>query len=224
MRTANHVVAALTLAVASFSLASDHNNLEIGRPLSFDDAYSIAYGERAFEFGSSATGSNANRPVYGFMSELQYGFAKNRDLSVSFDSQFPNAPTSFGLSYFENLTRELDHAPALGYRVSFEQVGNQTSTGLTLAGTKAWHQYDKLHGNIVLNSRSTPGVILGYSTPLGYPTRFDTTLLGQVGYQDKVGQVGLGLRKQVGPQSVVDAGVTTGGGKTSLTFGYSRSF
>lgn len=224
MITRTHPVAVLTFVFASTAFASDHNNLEIGRPLSFDDAYSIAYGERAFEFGFATTGSKANRPVYGFMSELQYGFAKNRDLSVSFDSMFPHATTSFGLSYFENLTRELEHTPALGYRLSFAQQGNQTSTGLTLAATKAWHQYDKLHGNIVLNSRSTPGIMLGYTSPLGYPTRFDTTLVGQVGYQERVGQVGLGLRKQVGPQAVVDAGITSGGGRTSLTFGYSRSF
>ena len=42
--------------VASFTnpvFANDHNNLDSGRPLSFDDAESLGFGEQSIEFGGS---------------------------------------------------------------------------------------------------------------------------------------------------------------------------
>jgi hypothetical protein len=88
------------------------------------------------------------------------------------------------------------------------------------------------------NARSfTPGVILGYSQPLGYPTRFDRTLLAQIGYranalkgEEGVTTIGLGLRQQVGVQSVIDVGVLsdlTGVARREtfkLVVGYSLQF
>ena len=48
-------------------------------------------------------------------------------------------------------------------------------------------------------------VILGYSQPLGFPARFDHTLLAQIGYRahglesdDVIATIGLGLRQQIG--------------------------
>ncbi len=204
--------------------ASDHNNLEPSRPLSVEDAYSIAYGEREIQMGISAYGRQNNRPLYSLRSEFQYGFAKNRDFSIAFESLYPHAPTSFEASYFENLNRETEKAPALGFRVSTMQAGSQSSTEFTLAATKAWHQYDKLHANLGLDSREAPKFILGYSSPIGYPRRFDTTAVGEFVYQNGVGSVGIGLRRQVSAQGVVDLGVASGGGQSRLILGYSFGF
>jgi hypothetical protein len=81
--------------------------------------------------------------------------------------------------------------------------------------------------------------VLGYSTPLGYPRRFDQTLVADFAVQQSknqgegyVGSVGLGLRRQVSPQSVFDIGImsdlfSTKGAERSpfrLAIGYSVSF
>lgn len=216
-----------SFGVVSLSIlvsASDHNNLEPSRPLSVEDAYSIAYGEREIQMGFSAYGRSHDRPLYGLRSEFQYGFAKNRDFSLAFESLSPHAPTSFEASYFENLNRETERSPALGYRVSALQTGSQSNMELTLAATKAWHQYDKLHANIGLDSHDAPKFIIGYSSPLGYPRQFDLTAVGELVYQNGVGSIGVGLRRQVSAQGVIDLGVTSGGGLSRLVFGYSFGF
>jgi hypothetical protein len=57
-------------------------------------------------------------------------------------------------------------------------------------------------------------VVLGYSRPLGYPRRFDRTILAEVGVRgseekgtDAIVSAGIGLRQQVGYQSVLDIGL-----------------
>jgi hypothetical protein len=80
-------------------------------------------------------------------------------------------------------------------------------------------------------------VILGYSRPLGYPTRFDRTLLAQVGYRTNeergesgITTLGVGLRQQVSVRSVFDIGLKsdiTGGrhrDALQLVAGYSTQF
>ena len=210
--------------VVSTAFASDHNNLEHSRPLILEDAYSIAFGEREFQAGFSLDSGRGKRPVYGLRSEFQYGFAKNQDLTVSFDSQFPHAGTAYELSYFRNLSRELEHTPAFGYRVGFEQQGSQTRSQLVLAATKAWHQYDKVHVNLGLDSTASPRFVLGYSSPVGYPKHFDTTMLAEMIYQNNVGSVGVGLRRQINSQAVIDLGLQHQSGVVRLVAGYSIGF
>jgi hypothetical protein len=89
--------------------------------------------------------------------------------------------------------------------------------------TKQAGQYGRLHLNVDLNANPGaprgqrefhPGVTLGFSRPIGYPTHFDTTGLAelsvQAGRTKRTGPVigiGIGARKQVGNRSVIDLGI-----------------
>ena len=206
------------LIVATRAMANDHNNLERGRPLLFDDAYSIAYGEREFQLGFNQA---SNKP--GISSSFGFGFAKNEEFSVGFDA---NRGTSslYELSYIRNLTREIGNAPAYGFRLTCNSMPGSKSSGTArFIATKAWHQYDKLHLNLDLNTIQSPGVILGYSNPIGYPRKFDQTMLAEIAFQPKQTSVGLGLRQQISPRSVLDVGVQAGR-QLRFTVGYSIGF
>lgn len=208
----------LVLMLASLGFANDHNNLERGRPLLFDDAYSIAYGEREFEMGFNLASGH-----FGLSSSFGFGFSKNQDISVGFDAT--NGTSTVGeFSYFRNVSREIGDTPAFGFRVTANSAAGQRSSEiLRLIATKAWHQYDKVHFNVDFDTVRSPGFILGYSTPLGYPKKFDQSVLAEVAYQQQQTSVGVGLRRQISPQSVVDFGVQAGK-QTRFTIGYTIGF
>jgi hypothetical protein len=217
------------LALAGQAFASDHNNLEHQRPLLIEDAYSIAFGEREFQTGLSLSSFRNARPRYGYRSEFQYGFAKNQDISVAFDTPFGTGQDGYELSYFRNIQREVDDQPAFGIRLGYERQGGQNSIHGALALTKAWHQYDKLHFNLRLDTLQTPGFVFGYSSPLGYPKSFDKTMLAEISYQGGSTSIGIGLRKQLNAQAVLDAGLQLGVAGASqspirLVVGYSIGF
>ncbi len=245
------------LVLSSLVLASDHNNIEAGRPLRFDDAYSIAFRERAFEFGLTLDTFRRRGPSYGNKTEFKYGFAKNQDISVAFEPTYSSSERrgdlgNVEIGYFNGLRREIDDAPALAYRVDIGLPTGRDAKGLDLRfrgiATKALGQFDKVHLNLNLNMSTSPGpgerrhtvgAVLGYSTPLGYPRRFEHTLVADFAVQQSknqgegyVGSVGLGLRRQVSPQSVFDIGVTSDLFSTKgaerrpfrLAIGYSVSF
>jgi hypothetical protein len=237
--------------------AVDHNNLDAGRPLDFDDAESIALYERALEFGGAFVRPRRGR--FGFEGDVEtlYGFAPNSHVSLGFDPSYSTNDGGkrrfdvgdVGIGIFHNFNRELAKTPAFSLRADASLPTGRGSRGadFRLRGivSKRWHQYDRLHLNIDLGinggarsgeRRTLPGVILGYSKPLGYPTRFNRTLVAQVGYaanpdrgQKELLNVGIGLRQQIGVRSVFDIGlkgdVTGGNGRAaSLVAGYSRQF
>ena len=184
----------------------------------FDDAYSIAYGEREFESGISLTSGR-----FGVSSSFGFGFAKNQDISIGFDAR-QGSNTLAELSYFRNVSREIGNAPAFGFRVTgSSEAGQKTTSQLRLIATKAWHHYDKLHLNVDLDTSQSPGFILGYSTPLGYPRKFDQTALAEVAYLNQQLSVGAGLRKQISALSLVYFGIQIGKQKM-LTLGYTIGF
>jgi len=250
----------LTIALSMLAgaiLAIDHNNVDSGRPLRFDDAYSIAFRERAFETGFTLDTFRRSSPRYGLKSEFKYGFAKNQDIGIGFEPSYSTGTRKgdFGnieLSYFNGLRREIENKPAIAYRID---LGLPTGTGakgvdIRARGilTKTVGQYDRVHLNLDLvtstarlsrERQTTAGVTVGYTKPLGYPTQFDRTLVAQFSFEqsrdrsrDWVGNVGLGIRQQVGVRSVLDFGIesdvfeTTGRAKPSLRFaiGYSVGF
>jgi hypothetical protein len=199
-------------------LANDHNNLEHGRPLLFDDAYSISYGEREFQFGFKMNHQNS-----GAMTSLGYGFAKNQELSIGFDASH-GMGTVGEVSYFRNISREIENSPAFGLRVTaMAEPGTKPSGQLRMIATKALRQYDKLHLNLDFNTDQSPGVILGYSSPLGYPRKFDQTLLSEVAFQPHETSFGIGLRRQIDARSILDLGVRAGK-QVQLLAGYSIAF
>lgn len=220
------------IALAGSALATDHNNIEKDRPLRFDDAYSIAYRSLEFQNGFRLDTFNRGRPVYNFRSELQYGFAKNKDFSIGLEPSYSAADGKTRLSvgefsYFEGLRREIGNAPALGYRVDVGLPLDGTRRGVETRFrgvlTKSLHQYDKIHLNLDVNYATAPdagersttvGGILGYSSPVGYPRHFNTTFLAEFGVeQSKLdaggvnGWIGIGMRKQVSTTAVFDFGL-----------------
>lgn len=222
----------LGVLVAGSAFATDHNNIDSGRPLRFDDAYSIAFRERAIELGLKFDTFRRSSPSYGLKAEYKVGFAKNQDIGIGFEPSYSTSDRrgdvgNVELSYFNGLRREIDNTPALAYRVD---VGLPTGRGSRGADvrfrgivTKTVGQYDRLHLNLDLTTstqktagerQATAGLTVGYTKPLGYPTQFDRTLVAQFGIDQSrdtsrgwVGNVGLGIRQQMGVRSVLDFGI-----------------
>jgi hypothetical protein len=224
------------LIAAAPAFAVDHNNVDADRPLSFEDAEAIAFGERSIE-GGMLLRVPQGRPV-GLQAHLEflYGFALNSHISVaaspSIGGRADSESTSFDLEnisvgVFHNINREYNGTPAFSLRGDlFLPTGHDASgVGFRIRGvmSKAAGQYGRLHVNIDLNVEPgagegdrefQPGLILGYSRPLGYPRRFTRTGLAELGVragsQSGTGPVilaGIGLRQQVTVRSVFDAGL-----------------
>ncbi len=228
-------ISTLTVALVSTSFAqSDHNNIDSGRPLRFDDASSIAFRERALEFGLSLDTFRRRAPNYGFRAEYKVGFAKNQDIGVTFNPLYDGDDRKFDsgnveIAYFNALRREIGNAPALAYRVELGLPTGRGSRGVDAKfraiATRALRQYDKVHLNFDVDVASNPrgdernvsfGAILGYTNPLGYPKRFDQTLVAEFAVlQSKTkgegwtGSVGVGMRHQMSPRSVFDFGIAS---------------
>jgi hypothetical protein len=246
--------------VATNSYAVDHNNVDANRPLSFDDAESIGFREQSLEFGASVV-SPSLRDVGGEVEiEYLYGFAPNTHLKVGIEPSLgrngDNDDTRFNLGdvsvgVFHNFNREYNNTPAFAVRADADFPTGRDSRGVDFRlrgiASKTVGQYDRLHLNVDLNVNTategnersvTPGVILGYSKPLGYPRRFDRTFLTEVGVRASEQQVGgaivstgIGLRQQVGYQSVLDIGLQGDIGVSDrdqsqlrLNVGYSLAF
>ncbi|MFN3648574.1 MAG: transporter [Armatimonadota bacterium] len=224
------------LLLAGPAHAVDHNNIDAHRPLSFDDADALAFREQALEFGLGL-GWPRRRPLgLGLEAEYLYGFRMNSHLSVGFEPSVGGRAGSespafdFGdvsLGLFHNFNREHGNTPAFSLRGDVFFPTGRDSRGVAgrLRGimSKQAGQYGRLHVNVDLNAHPdaprgerqfTPGLVLGYTRPLGYPTKFDTTGLAELSVRagDERGSgalvgIGLGIRKQVGVRSVMDLGV-----------------
>lgn len=226
--------AALLLAAPAFAV--DHNNIDAGRPLSFDDAEAIAFREQALEFGLGL-GWPRRRPLgLSLDAEYLYGFKMNSHVVFGFepsiggraddeDTRFDFGDVSLG--FFHNFNRQTDKTPALALRgdVFFPTGRDSQGVGFRLRGiaSRQADQYGRVHLNLDLNANPGagrgerefyPGVTLGYSRPIGYPTRFTTTGLAELSVQGgrlsgtgPVVGIGVGLRKQVGNLSVFDVGI-----------------
>jgi hypothetical protein len=262
MKTHRVLVAVLFIASALPAVcpafAVDHNNIDAGRPLDFDDAEAIAYREKAFEFGGSFVKPRGQTPGVEGSVELLYGFAPDTHVSLNFDPRYGSEDDgrrrfdagAVGVGLFHNLNREHGKTPAFSLRAdAYLPTGRDTrGVDFRLRGiaSRQLRGYSRLHLNLDLgiNNRAhrgerktQPGVILGYSRPLGYPTRFDRTMLAQIGYRASVERgesgiatFGVGLRQQVSVRSVFDIGLKTDviGGRHrdefQLIAGYSTQF
>lgn len=256
------LAAFVVLGAANTARASDHNNVDAGRPLGFDDAESIAFGERDWEFGAGLGGGRGRRASLGLSAEYLFGFALNSHVSVAFDPSFGGRAggTSdaradlgdIGVGVFHNFNREYGRTPALSVRGDAFLPTGRDSRGvnfrLRAIASRSFRQYARLHLNVDANIVTRPGaserafwpaVTLGYSAPLGFPARFDRTLLAELSYQngEETGQsgrlaAGIGVRQQVSVRSVLDAGVQsdlvrfsgTPGESVRVVAGYSTAF
>lgn len=226
----------LLLAFSMTSFAIDHNNIDAGRPLGFDDAEAVAYRERALETGLSGIFPNDGEAGLGLGLEFLYGFALNTHLSVDLDpsvggragsdeTRFDAGDLAIGLLH--NFNREVGNLPAFALRsdISFPTGRDSDGTDVRLRGimSKYLRQYERLHVNLDGTYVSEPegderkflsALALGLSKPLGYPRNFNRTGLAEVSARQSeihgagpIVRVGLGVRQQVTVRSVVDIGV-----------------
>lgn len=251
----------LLTSVWTNSHAVDHNNVDAGRPLSFDDAEAIAYRERAVEIGASAVWPFRREPGAAFGAEFLYGFALNTHVGLGVDAATGGRAGSMeksfeietaGLNVLHNFNREYGQVPAFSVRgdvsVPLEEGREGAVVRLRGIASKALFQYARVHLNVdgvVVTSpeanerRFQPGLIVGYTKPLGYPRRFHTTGVAEIGVRvsemkgaGSVGSLGMGLRRQVTVRSVLDVGVRADAfassqaphDSLSITAGYSIGF
>lgn len=212
--------------------AIDHNNIDEGRALRFEDASSIAWHERAVEVGFGAGFPRRSSALLGSKVEFLYGAFLNTHFGAALEPSYDSDAEQFdasnlALSFFHALRREIGKAPALAYRIGIGLPTARDAQGveghLRAILTKALRQYDKIHLNLDASVNSDPmaqerdasfGAVIGYTTPVGYPRSFTQTLLAEfaieqspVREQGWTGTIGLGLRKQIGVRSVIDAGI-----------------
>jgi hypothetical protein len=216
--------------------AVDHNNLDATRPLSFDDASSLALGEQALEIGLRASWPRRRALGVGLNAEYLYGFAPNSHLDIGFDpvvggrSDTAQKAFSYGdvlVGAFRSLRREYGNAPALALRADAFLPSGRGSSGvdfrLRAILSKSVQQFNRLHVNLDLSASSapgknerrfSPGLVFGYSRPLGFPRSFTQTLLAELGVQAGARRgsgplvtAGLGLRRQFTVRSVLDVGL-----------------
>jgi hypothetical protein len=227
---------ALVALVIAPAQAVDHNNVDAHRPLIFDDADTIAFREQAVEFGLALSWPR-DAPVGAEAGvEYLYGFALNSQVSLGLEpsaggrageesTAFDVGDVSLGLLH--NFNREYGGTPAFSLRGDLSLPAGRGSRGIgyRLRGimSRQVGQYGRLHVNLDLAGNPgapegerafRPGLILGYTHPIGYPTRFTTTGLAEIGVDTGVrsdtGPVigaGVGLRTQVGVRAVMDVGL-----------------
>lgn len=217
--------------------AIDHDNIDGGRPLLFDDAESIAFRERASEFGLSAYSPFRRRGLgLGFSTEYLYGFQVNSHYSIDLDSSIGSRSESsdkrfdvgnIGLGLFHNFNRETLKTAAYSARGDIYLPTGRGARGVEfrLRGimSRTFNQYSRFHINVDANVQTNPGggdrsfipaVTVGFTRPLGYPTYFNRTGLAEIGVRASqesgrgaIFYGGVGIRQQVSVRSALDIGV-----------------
>ncbi|MBL8113476.1 MAG: hypothetical protein JNK60_11360 [Acidobacteria bacterium] len=218
--------------------AVDHNNLDAGRPLSFDDAESIAFREQALEGGLFLRRPDGLATSFGLDLSYLYGIARNTHLSAELSAyrgsrSEPGEKRSglekLDLGIFHSFNREHGETPAFAARFDIALPVNPEAAGIAarIRGimSKTVGAHDRLHVNADLevdpNRREgrrgvRPALTLGWSRPLGYPRTFHTTGLAELRVasgggkgQSPILSAGAGLRRQISVRSVLDVGVSS---------------
>ncbi|BCM89754.1 hypothetical protein IAD21_01601 [Abditibacteriota bacterium] len=241
------------------AVAVDHDNIDANRPLDFDDAETIAFREKSSEVGAALAQPRGGKLGIAGDAEFLYGFAKNWHLNLGLNPALLDRNGSgrrfdvgdFAIGVQHNFNRETQSSPAFGFRADAYLPTSRDSSGVDFRlrgiASRKFGRYGRLHLNADLNVNTSPGageqrmlpdVILGYSQPLGYPRRFDRTLVAQVGLRaaptndnSAIVNIGVGLRQQVSQRSVFDLGIKSdisGAGNDRERFrvvaGYSTAF
>ena len=235
------------------AFATDHDNLDYGRPLRFEDAQTVAFREQDFEVGVAFGVPRRGGGTLGLSAEYLYGFAFNNHASLDFNPSFTGGKSDFGdaaIGVLHSYHRETLTIPAFAVRADALLPTGRESSGLgfRLRGiaSRTVRQYGHLHLNADAlfhtkpsrGERSVvPALTVGYSRPLGFPTRFDRTGLLEVAVRGgdrggAIATIGAGIRQQVTVRSVFDVGLETdaaawGGASREairLTAGYSTAF
>jgi hypothetical protein len=247
------LLSALLILCGTVAFAqTDHDNLDAGRPLRFEDAEPLAYRGLALELGLGANFSG-DEEWFDLPIALVYGIALNQQLEVSISSLFGNVDNDgvdhIELAYMISFSREIRNSPAFAVKfgAEFPVVDDDDDPTYTARAiwTKTARQYDRLHLNLDVGFLPEAqsgerevrfGAILGYTRPIGYFTHFDTTAVAELGFEqgelngDRASVFGgLGIRRQINPRSVLDLGIEFDFERernktTRIVAGYSVSF
>jgi len=213
--------------------AVDHNNLDEGRPLRLDDAYPIAYGELSAEAGTRFDLNRREPDRFSFPLELLYGAYWNLQLGLgsalathprSIDE--PEKSGDLHASGLYNFNQETLRLPAFATKLSVNFPTGIRSQGVDTRllgivtrsfGPARAHVnvgYEFIGGAYGGERNGRYEIVLGAQYPLGYPRHFDTTILADVFTEQSVqsGQsnptgLEVGVRRQIAPLTVIDAGV-----------------
>ena len=223
------------LTSATPTWAVDHNNLDEGRPLQMEDAYPMACGGRSAKTRMRASrnrhgaervaaplirSSGANwKPHLGLGSTLATSPHTIDDPEKSGDLRL------FGLY---NLNQETLRIPALAVKLTLDFPSGIRSHGVDTE-LKGMLTRTVGHGRVHLNAEyqfigNARGnkrngryeVVLGAQYPWGYPHSFTTTVLADVFTRQAArfnetnnSGVEIGIRRQIAPLVIVDAGIGT---------------
>lgn len=229
------VVLALVALTTAALAQTDHDNVDRGRPLRFEDAEPVAFRSMAYEFGIEANFMRRGSTFFTMPLDFVYGIGLNQQLEVGIGTAFGNRPgdddgfavTEAEISLLHAFRREIRNSPAFAIKgeVAFPLEGEDQDPHFQFRAiwTKTARQYDRFHLN--LDAFFSPGAegderefrlgaILGYTRPIGYFRHFDTTALAEIGFEQ--GELdgdttsvfaGLGIRRQINPRSVLDLGL-----------------
>jgi hypothetical protein len=212
--------------------AIDHSNLDERRPLRLEDPYPLAHGEFAFEGGLGARFERFGPNRGEFFGELLYGAFPNfhAGLGAVFESS-PGSVEGFEksgdirLDALYNFNQETVDLPAIAVKVTvnFPSGVDSAGTDMTLKALLA-KSVDRLtfHFNgaytVITGTRDSERggqyeILLGASYPLGAPQNTRVTVLADVLTRQSVFRgeknvygVEVGVRYQLGTQTVLDAG------------------
>lgn len=241
------------VSAAGANAQTDHDNLDAGRPLQFEDAEPIARGGLAIEFGFNSDFARRRRAGFSTPVAVVWGGSLNTQWELGSRGSFGGGQHRFRLEGIHvgnltNLRRQIKNQPALAVKWEAElPTGRDERVALRLRGiaTQSARQYDRVHLNLDLDVLPNPhanqrrfrlGAVLGYTTPVGYFTHFDTTALAEISVREGAltgdpltTGIGLGIRRQMSPRTVLDMGVQSelsGTDRVPLRFiaGYSISF
>ena len=223
------------LAAAGAAEAIDHKNLDEGRPIRLDDAYTIAAGEIELEIGGGTTVGRRSpaRGVVGI--EILYGAWPN--LQVSLGTRLTTDPRDLDdvprsgdlrVSALYNVNQETLTLPALGVRldvglptgVEAESVAVKLKGIVTRSVERASFHFNAAYERITdARGDERAGryeLVLGASYPLGAPRYTRATLVADVFAaqalrrgDDTIVGIEAGFRHQVRARWVWDLGVGT---------------
>jgi hypothetical protein len=223
------------LGSACGAAAIDHKNLDEGRPVRLEDAYTIAHGEIAIEAGAgfALVRHGADRGL--FPVELLYGPLPNLQISVgtafSTNPHEVDEPPKSGdlrLTALYNFNQETLALPAFAAKLALDAPTGIDAHGFGVAPkaivTKSIERLS-VHLNaayeFLTDSRHDERdgryeLALGASYPVGAPRFTRATLVGDV-FADQSSRRGepttvgaeIGVRYQLTPRLVWDAGVGT---------------
>jgi hypothetical protein len=223
----------MALPGAASVSAHDHGNLDVGRPLRIEDAYTVAEGEVVLETGAAFVDERQGSDRAELPIELIWGAAP--DVQLELGTRFSTDPhevrdpqrsgdTQVGVLF--NLNRESLDTPAFALKAEVNLPTGTDSAGADLElkgivtrtidrlGIHASAGYHFLSGEPSEERDGRYELVLGASQPLGAPMDTRTTLLADVYLEqapeqddDEILGVELGTRHQLSQRTVLDVGV-----------------